>query len=193
MTKFRHLVLIVGVIALCTAPLHAGIVFQFDELGDLAYSLSGAPFVPMANGTLEADPTSGVSGDVLVYNLTPELFTFEMYNGDVPIAGYGGLAGDLRFTDPSGDLTGNETCGTVECLMIFYSFVDNGFPADVDPPSTSFLLTQTPGTTLTGGDFTYTAGVVTYDGTIVPEPAPAAMLLSGLAGVFLIRKRSRAK
>jgi hypothetical protein len=115
-----------------------------------------------------------------------------MLNGDVPIGGASGLIGDLRFTDSNGDLTGTDACGTVQCLMIFYVFDSEGFPADVGPVSTSFLTTQAAGTTLSNGLFSYGAGVVTYDGTIVPEPASAVMLLFGMAAFFFIHKRSRA-
>ena len=189
MTKTCLFALLIGLLAMNVAPLHAGVIFQFDEVGDLAYSLSGAPFVPMADGVLEPDPTDGVAGDALVFNLTSELDTFDLFNGDVPI---GGLAGDLRFTDPGGATTGSETCGTVQCLMIFYVFDSNGLPADVGNISTSFLTTQTPGAVLGDGQFSYQAGVLTYDGTIVPEPAPAVMLLFGLAAFALLRKRSKA-
>jgi hypothetical protein len=190
--------LLAGVISIGVAPLHAGIIFQFDELGDIQYSLNGNPYVALPNGVAEADPTLAVGGNVLVYNLTPALDPFEMLNGDVPIGGTVGLIGDLRFTDNNGDTTGDETCssmGTVQCLMIFYVFDSEGNPADVGPISTSFLATQTPGTVLgTNGWFTYTAGnLLTYDGTIVPEPAPAMMLLFGTAAFFFIHKRSKAK
>jgi PEP-CTERM motif len=184
------------VVAMCSAPFHAAGILQFDELGNLFYSVGGGPFVAEPGGTLQADPSGAVAGDVLVYNLTSELTGFELINGDNPIGGYGGIAGDLRFTDGSGDLTGDEICGTgvgqTTCYMTYYVFVDNGLPADVDPPSLSFLLTQTPATTLNQGQFSLLEGsMVVYDGTIVPEPATAAMLMSGLVGLFLIRKRSK--
>lgn len=193
-TKTRLLVLLMAVLATGIEPVHAGVIFQFDELGNLAYSLSGAPYVPMANGILERDPTGGVSGDALIYNLTSELNTFQMFNGDVPIGNpVGGLAADLRFTDPGGDRLGSETCGTTQCLMIFYVFDNNGLPADVGSVSSSFP--QTPAVFLGSGPFSYSfsyeAGVLNYDGTIVPEPAPFIMLLFGLAGFVLLRKRSK--
>jgi hypothetical protein len=200
MTKIPLIVLLIALVAASVAPLHAApiplpVVFQFDELGDLAYSLSGAPYVTLADGILESDPTNGFTGgEVLVYNLTSELAGFDLFNGDVPIGSSGGLAGDLRFTDSAGATTGSETsCGTTtQCLMIFYVFDSYGLPADIGDVSTSFLLTQTPGTTLDPGQFSYTAGVITYDGTIVPEPAPAVMLLFGLAVLVFLRKRPKA-
>jgi hypothetical protein len=194
MTKFRVLVLLVGALATCVAPLHATLIFQFDEIGDLAYSLSGAPYVPMADGVVEPDPTGNITGGVLVYNLTPELTSYDLFNGDAPISGFGGLAGDLRFTDPAGDLTGSEACGTTQCLMVFYVFDSNGLAADIGPVSTSFLTTQVPGAALSAGQFSYPVGALAYDGTInsVPEPAPAAMLLFSLAAFAFLHKRSKA-
>jgi hypothetical protein len=192
MNKLRLLLLILGVFAVGSAPLHAGVIFQFDELGNLAYSLSGAPYVPMANGTLELDPTLGLNDDVLVYNLTSELTGNNLFNGDVPIEGSDGIVGDLRFTDSAGATAGSENCLTTECLLIFYVFDSNGLLADVGPVSTSFLTTQTPGATLSNGAFSYTAGVLTYDGTIAPEPAPAVMLLLGLAVLVFLQKRPKA-
>src|SRR5580700_360575 len=142
MTKTCLFALLIGLLATSVAPLHAGVIFQFDELGDLAYSLNGAPFIAMADGVLEPDPTDGVEGDALVFNLTSELDTFEMFNGDVPISGFGGLAGDMRFTDTAGAVTGSETCGTTQCLMVFYVFDSAGLAADIGNISTSFLTTQ---------------------------------------------------
>jgi len=191
MTKLCLFLLLAGMVSIGVAPLHAGVIFQFDELGDIQYSVSGNPYVALPNGALEPDKTSSL-GNVLVYNLTPVMNSFDMQNGDVPIGGASGLIGDLRFTDPNGDLTGDDTCGTVQCLMIFYVFDGEGLPADVGPVSTSFLTTQTPATTLSNGLFSDTAGVVTYDGTIVPEPASAVMLLFGVAAFFFIHKRSKA-
>jgi hypothetical protein len=196
MTKIRLFALLIGVFAAMTAPLHAGVIFQFDELGNFAWSQGGGPYVPLADGLLEPDPTDGVTGDALVFDLTSELDTFELFNGDVPISGFGGLAGDLRFTNSGGALTGSETCGAAQCLMIFYVFDSDGLPADVGNISTSFLTTQTPGAVLGDGQFSYSfayeAGVLTYDGTIVPEPAPALMLLFGLAAFAFLRKRQKA-
>lgn len=200
MSKLRLFLLLTGVISIGVAPLHAGVIFQFDELGDIQYSISGNPFVALPD-TVEPDFTGGVGGNVLVYNLTAA-FTqnpqspLQMLNGDVPIGGTGGLIGDLRFTDNYGDSSGNDTCGgAVQCLMIFYVFDSGGNPADVGPVSTSFLATQTAKTTLSDGSFTYTAGgnLITYDGSIVPEPAPAVMLLFGTVGFFFLHKRSKAK
>jgi hypothetical protein len=197
MTKLRLFLLLAGVISIGVVPLHAGmmtgVVFQFDELGDIQYSIGGNPYVVLPNDSVvESDFTNGVAGNVLVYNLTSVMNTYEMQNGDVPIGGASGLIGDLRFTDANGDLTGDDACGTVECLMIFYVFDSEGHSADVGPVSTSFLTIQTPGTTVSNGLFSYPAGVVTYDGTIVPEPAPAVMLLFGMAAFFFIHKRSKA-
>lgn len=193
MTRIRLFVLLGVLLAASVIPSHAGVIFQFNELGDLAYSLSGAPYVPMTNGVLEADPTGGVSGDVVVFNLTSELATFDLFNGDAPIGGFGSLVGDLRFTDPSGDTTGSETCGAIECLMIFYVFDSEGNPADVGGSvSTSFLTTQTPMVQLNANQFSYPAGVITYDGTIVPEPAPPIMLIFGLAALAFLRQRLKA-
>ena len=188
LNKIRLIVILIGVLA-CVAPLHAGMIFQFDELGDLSYSLSGAPYVAMPDGSVESDPTGGFAGNVLVYNLTSQLNGFDLYNGDVPIGGVDGLAGDLRFTDSAGPLTGHETCGgATQCLLIFYVFDNNALPADIGNVSTSFLASQTSLSVLNAGSFTYTAGVLTYDGTIVPEPAPAIMLLFGLAGFVILSR-----
>jgi hypothetical protein len=189
MTQLRILVLLILVIAIGAVPASASMIFNFDESGDIEYSLNSGAWVPMTPGVLEADPTGGVTGrNVLVYNLTSGLDTYTMYNGDVPVdVSSGSLIADLRFTDQNGPVTGTETCGgTVECLMIFYVFDNNGLPADVGPISTSFLTTENPATTLESDTFTYTAGVITYEGTIVPEPAPAAMLFCGAALLALL-------
>jgi MYXO-CTERM domain-containing protein len=82
--------------------------------------------------------------------------------------------------------------------MIYYVFDNNGLPADVGNIPTTFLTTQTPGTTLVSGqfsysDFRYTAGVLMYDGTVVPEPGTAAMALAGLGALAFIRSRSKAR
>jgi hypothetical protein len=189
MTKIRLLVLLIGVLAAGVTPLHAGLIFQFDEVGDLSYSLSGGPYVSMPNGVVELDPTGGIAGNVLVYDLTSPITGLVFFNGDVPIGGAAGLAGDLRFTDSAGPLTSSETCGgDTQCLMIYYVFDNNGLAADVGSVSTSFLTSQTPGTSLDPGAFTYTAGVLTYDGTIVPEPTPAIMMLLGLSGFVIVRR-----
>ena len=183
MTRICHLAVMLGVIALCAAPLRGDTTFRFDELGNLSVSLGGGPFLAQPDGTLEADPTGGVAGDVLVYNLTSELSGFSFFNGDVPIGGSGSIVGDLRFTDQNGSLTGSEVCGgAVECLMIFYVFDSNGLPADVGPISTSFLTTQTPGASVnSAGAFSYSPGVLSYDGTIVPKaPEPSSVVLLGL-------------
>jgi hypothetical protein len=192
MSKIRLLVLFSTILAGGIAPLHADAIFEFNESGNLGFILNGGQYVTLPEGIVEPDPTGGFTGgDVLVYNLTSELDGFVMFNGDVPIGLSDGLIGDLRFTDPAGVTTGSETCGTTQCLMIFYVFDSNGLPADIDP-STAFLQTQTPGTVLNDGQFSYTAGVVDYQGDIVPEPAPAAMLLSGLAAFALLRKGTKA-
>jgi hypothetical protein len=192
MIKLCLFLLLAGLISIGVTPLHAGIIFQFDELGDIQYSASGNPYVALPQGVAGPDPSLAVGGKVLVYNLSLAFGSADMQNGDVPISGTGGgLIGDLRFTDSSGGVDG---CGTVQCDMIFYVFDSEGLPADVGPISTSFLATQTPGTTLSNGLFAYTADeLITYDGTIVPEPAPVVMLLFGTAGFFFIHKRSKAK
>jgi hypothetical protein len=195
MSRFRLFLLLVGTISIGLSPLHAGVIFQFDELGDIQYSISGNPYVALTNGVVESDPTGGVGGHVLVYNLTPALDPFEMLNGDVPIGANSGLIGDLRFTDNFGDRTGEDTCGTVQCLMIFYVFDSLGKPADVGSVSTSFLTPQTARTVLGSGSFTYTPDdSLFFDGSIVaPEPAPVAMLTFGMAAFFFLHKRSKAK
>jgi hypothetical protein len=201
MDRVRLIALLAGVIAMAV-PLHAGAIFQFDELGNIADSIAGGPFVQMPSGTLQFDPTGGVGkpAEVLEYDLTSVLNGKDLIAGDVPIGFSGGLIGDLRFTDPAGQMSDIEACGTgtgdVECLMIFYVFDNNGLAADVGNISTSFLTTQTPGTSLVQGSFSYSfsyeAGVLAYDGTIVPEPTPAVMLLCGLATFIYLRKRSKA-
>lgn len=197
MGRLRLVALLTGFLALAV-PSNAGVLFQFDELGNLAFSLNNGPFTPMPNGVVAPDPTAGVGGNVLIYDLTTELNTFSLLTGDVPVGaagGGGGLIGDLRFTDPTGQLSGNETCGTVECLMIFYVFDNNGLPADVGFVPTNFLTTQTAATLLGSGplpdSFIYTAGVLSYDGTIVPEPAPAITFLFGLITLAYFWKRSK--
>lgn len=199
MRKFSLFALLAGIVSV-VAPLHAGMVFQFDELGNLASSLNGAPFTPMTMGAPGVDPTGGItSQNVLIYNLTSALDSFSFFNGDVPIAGTGGgLIADLRFTDQNGDLppgSASEVCGgSVQCLMIFYVFNNGGMPADIGFVPTSFLLTQTPPNTVTYNNgqytFTYTAGVLSYDGTIVPEPGTAVMCILAIGIVAFIRKRS---
>jgi hypothetical protein len=199
MTKIRLLILMAG-ITLGIAPLHASVIFQFDELGTFSYSTdNGSTFNSLPNGTLAPDITgSGIASNVLYYDLTQLLNSFVLLNGDVPIAGFkGGIAGDLRFTDTQGSLSGSETCvvGTESCYLIYYAFDNNGYPADVGPISTSFLTTQTPGAAQDAtGKFAYTAGVLTYDGTLtlVPEPATIALSLFGIGGLALLGLRQKA-
>lgn len=185
MRKIRLFTLLVPVL-LAVAPLHASAIFQFDEIGNFSYSLNnGLTFAGLPNGTLQLDNTgSGIPGEVLYYNLTPVLNGFMLSNGDVPVGAFGGgIIGDLRFTDLAGQTSGSETCvtGSLSCYMIFYVFDSNGLPADVGKISTAFLTTQVPGTVLGGsGNFTYTVGALTYDGTIVPEPKPISMVVLGL-------------
>jgi len=195
MTKLCLFLLLAGVISIGVTPLHAGIIFQFDELGDIQYSENGNPYVALPQGVAATDPSGAVGGKVLVYNLSLAFGTNDMENGDVPIGGTDGLIGDLRFTTTGGALTETDACGSVPCFMVFYVFDSEGNPADVGPISTSFLTTQTPGATLgSNGSFSYTADeLFTYDGTIVPEPAPAAMLTFGMAAFFFMHKRSKAK
>jgi hypothetical protein len=206
MPKLRLFLLLAVVFSIGAAPLRAGVIFQFDELGDISYSIGGSPYVALPNGVVKPDFTGGVASynvSVLVYNLTAALASKDMMNGDVPIEGTDGLVGDLRFTDANADSTRDDACSsTVQCFMIFYVFDSNGNAADVGPVSTSFLWTQTVGTELaTSTTFSYTAGnLLTYNGSITtpaiifnvtPEPAPAVMLLFGAAAFLFIHKRSK--
>ena len=193
MRSIHLFLLLASLMVISVRPAHASEVFQFDESGDISYSVSGGPFIPMPAGILESDFTHGVSGDVLVYDLTSELVGFDMSNGDDPIGGDGGLVGDLRFTDSSGALNGNEYCSeTQQCLMIFYVFDDDGLPADVGDISTDFLTTQKPSTTLENGKFTLEDDPITYEGTIAPEPPPYSLIVMGLGGFALLGCRCRA-
>jgi hypothetical protein len=201
MNRFRFSVLVFALMAVGIVPLHAGVIFQFNEFGTFSYSLNGGTtYTSLPSGILEADPTSAESHitDALVFDLTSVLNGIVLYNGDAPIGGFsGGISDDLRFTTTGGGLTGNEVCaiGSVECLMVYYSFDSLGSPADVGNISTSFLTTQTTAATeAANGSFSYNAGLPTYDGSsdvVAPEPVPAAMLLLGLGSFgFLAWRRN---
>jgi len=194
MRFFRLCVLLPGLLLAGIAPLHAGsvgLIFDFNEFGVATYSTNGGTtFTALPAGTLVPDNTgSGIAGNVLEYNFSAALGGLFLNNGDAPIAGLGGagLVGDLRFTDAAGVLTGTDAN-----LMIFYSFDGLGAPADVGPISTVFLTSQTPVTSeLSNGAFTFTSGgVVTYNGSEIPEPFSASLLLVGLVtlGFIAIRR-----
>jgi hypothetical protein len=182
-------------------PLHAnGILFQFDELADLSCNLTGEICPVPANAVVEHDFTGGTSGNVLVFDLTSELAGQTFANGDVAILNHGGgIIGDLRFTTSGGTLTGNDTCtvGSESCLMIFYSFDNDGFAADVGNVDTTFLRPLQPGVTVSStGAFMYSTAFVSYHGILlptpvpVPEPATAPMFVLGL-GAFAFLRRSK--
>jgi hypothetical protein len=207
MGKIKLFVILIGLVGLGISPLHAnGLIFQFDELADLSCTLTGEICPVLPGVVVEPDFTGGVSGKVLVFDLTSELAGQVFANGDVPITGFsGGIIGDLRFTTAGGALTGSETCtvGTQSCLLIFYAFDNNGFAADVGFVSGSFPFQSPPlqaGVTQSAsGAFLYTSGFVSYHGIImlppnqvpVPEPATASMFLLGLGAFAFLRRNKK--
>jgi hypothetical protein len=204
MGRLKLLGILMGLVGVGIVPLHAnGILFQFDELGDLSCTVTGEICPVSSNSGVEADFTTGPSGNVLVFDLTSELAGQMFSNGDVEVLSHGGgVIGDLRFTTSGGTLAGNETCtvGSVSCLMIFYSFDNDGFAADVGNVNTSFLRPLQAGVTVSPtGAFMYSTAFVSYHGILLPTPVPAPepattapMFLLGLgAFAFLWRSKGR--
>jgi hypothetical protein len=168
-------------------PLHAGLVITFNEFGNASYSFNGGASVLLPAGVTELDPTGGVSGNVLCYDLTSAFAAAGApvtFFGDVPIAGFGGGISDaLRFINGA-------TSGPEKPLMIFYSFDNGGAPADVGNISTAFLHPQTPlATENAAGAFSYDSssglgGGVIYQGqSDVPEPTSISLFLLGLGAL----------
>jgi hypothetical protein len=168
------------------APLHAGFVLNFDEIGNGTISIDQGPFQTF-NGSLIADPSSTL-GNVMAWKFSPFNITFR--EGDVLIADPSGAVSDaLRFTDASGSLVGLTTGN----IMIFYSSdVSAGLPADTGFPSNlngSIVATEDP-----ADYFTYDASPNVYNGySGVPEPASVAMLGLGLAALLATKFKSKSR
>jgi hypothetical protein len=196
---FRLFVGVLGLLLAGIAPLHASLIFDFDESGHASYSTNGVNFTSLPAGTLMTDNTgANIPGhpDALFYNLSAALGANLLKSGDLPIGAIGGgLSDDLRFTNGSGALDGSYDA----YYLVYYSFDGLGALADVGSilPSN---LNPTPVTTeRADGTFTYTADfLVTYNGisdapeTTVPEPASVSMFLLGLGaiGFGTLRRKS---
>ena len=205
MNMVRLFVAGLGLLLAGMMPLHATLIFQFDEFGNGSYSIDGGVVYEMP-GALVIDPTSSGYGEVLYYNLAPGLIQYNilhlgsvppLYSGDVPIGKVGGgLSDDLRFTDATGNLASTNPA----TWLIFYSFDSLGALAHVGPILPSDLTTPSPAAFQTSGGFTYSVnylrGGFTYNGIsgdiTSPEPASVSMFLLGLGalGYGALRRKS---
>src|SRR5262245_39195030 len=83
-------------VAFAAGAARADFILNFDENGRFSCNVSGC------GESTGPDPTHLVSGNVLIYQLPSVVFA-----GDVGIADLSGALSDaLRFTNPSGSLTG---------------------------------------------------------------------------------------
>ncbi len=169
-------------------PARADII-TFDENGNLTWS---GPYGNLTFlGYQAPDPTLGVSGDVLIYDLS--FLGYAVGAGDVRIwedPEMEHLGDVLRFSDASGNFDPASAGAT---QFIFYSALGGSDLADVGLP-TSLIPNDGGGVVEIGGVFSY--GDPTsfqYVGTSdVPEPGTLLLVVSGVAALvgFGWRKRS---
>jgi hypothetical protein len=181
MKMFRLPVMVFALLLVGMAPLHASLVVDFNQLGNLVYSGFNQGAI---TGYLGPDFTnSGITSNVLFYNLSPALNGSFLFNGDVPIYQGTTLVADLRFTDAAGNLT--YLTGQQDAyLMIFYS--------NTLPPASDLKVGSTYVTVQLNADgtFSYLGGQVMYDGVLAPpvppaspEPASVSLFLLGLGAL----------
>lgn len=168
--------------SLIASPASASFIFLFDENGNGCIANADHVCTTPSPGTLEADPTGRVSGNVLVYTL-PE----PVGEGDVGIGEFGtGILSDvLTFTDANGGLGGGGT------LMIFYSALGGGQAADSGFPDADFAIVANENA---NGSFIYSPAGNIYIGESpegVPEPVTLSLFGAGLVGAAALRRRKK--
>jgi len=167
--------------SLIASPASAAFIFLFDENGNGCVANADHVCTTPSPGTLEADPTGRVAGNVLVYTL-PET----VGEGDVGIGEFGtGILSDvLTFTDANGGLDGFGD------LLIFYSALGGGELADSGFPDSDFSIVTNENA---NGSFTYSVGNI-YIGESpegVPEPVTLSLFGAGLVGAAALRRRKK--
>jgi hypothetical protein len=181
------------------------LLLQFDENGDATISVNGGSPTSLT-GTLMVDPADPNGGLGLTYLLPESVVT-----GDVEIFDPSGALSDaLRFTDASGDISGDDAGAGVR--LIYYSdkipddgdllqLADTGFPSNLGSENLLFGPTEIVG--LSGSSFDYQPGGVAYPANneylgisdmaaaAVPEPSASASLGSAvlLMGLVVLRRR----
>jgi hypothetical protein len=169
--------------------------FFFDENGNGRIDFRDGTGTNANNGALAPDPTQAGNPLVLTYFLPGPIV-----NGDVRIwenANFTILSDVMRFTDASGNLTGQ----TAD-RMIFYSDRESGepFPDLADTGIPSFLLPIDSGGIAEFGpegtnSFQWAPGGPwdnIYNGiSDVPEPGALSFLALGAAAWLVARRRSR--
>jgi len=161
-------------------------IYTFDEYGN-STSTPGTP--PMSPGILQPDPSGGLPGPVLVFQLPIPVVTGDVVLLEQGTSASGQYSDVVRFWDPTGvNLTD----------VIFYSDTDEttllpadtGLPAqlignpvfipEVGPEGNNGAVwtppAGAPGSSLAGIALTYN---IVSDG-VVPEPGPLALLMGGL-------------
>ena len=167
---------------LSASPASAAFILSFDENGNGCLENSDHNCTTPVVGTLEADPTGRVAGDVLVYQL-PETVT----TGDVGVGDFGTntLSDVLTFTNANGDTSGAFDGN----LMIFYSELGGSDLADTGFPDQAFTIFVTENA---DGSFTYSPFPNVYVGSSpegVPEPLTLSLFGAGLVGAAALRRR----
>ena len=188
-----------------TAP-PGELLLRFDENGNATMTVAQSPPITLT-GTLMADPAdpNGMLG--LTYLLPESVIT-----GDVDIFDPSGALSDaLRFTDASGDISGD--AAGAGARMIYYSdavpdpgdllqLADTGFPSNLN--SENFVIGPTEIVGLSGSSFDYQPAGVPFPqnneyigisdvAVVVPEPASLALLGGAMSMLgVIVRRRRRA-
>jgi hypothetical protein len=180
------------------------LLVSFDENGNAIMTVDGGSPTTLT-GTLMVDPADP-SGPLGLTYLLPE----SVLTGDVDIFDPDGALSDaLRFTDASGDISGD--AAGAGARMIYYSdlvpdpgdllqLADTGFPSNLN--SDNFVIGPTEIVGPTGSSFDYQpAGLpfpqnneyigVSDVAVLVPEPASLALLGSGMTMLGVIVRRRR--
>ena len=143
-------------------------IISFDESGNFVCNVGGC------SATTGTDPTHLVAGNVLIYGLPAPVVA-----GTTGILDPGGALSDaLRFTNANGGLTGTAD------RMIFYSFDNLGFLADIGGVPPGLVLNNIGATENAVGMFIYNpgGGANVYVGL---SPVPGPIVGAGLPGLIL--------